>query len=66
MARKLKAVSDSHQWLDLIVDRLGESEEIILYKMVSLVSEHEKWADYVKDVRKWLQEKRSAIEMESR
>ena len=58
IARKMRAVSDSHQWLDQIVDRLGEQEEIALYKIVSQVSEHEKWASYILEVREWLWEKR--------
>lgn len=54
IARRQNAVSDSHQWLDNLVTRMGRSEEIILYKIINLVSEHERWEGYIKEVRDWL------------
>lgn len=54
LARQEKAVSDSHQWLDHLVTRMGKSEEFVLSKIVSMVSDHEKWAIYVKELREWL------------
>lgn len=62
-ACKLNAVSDSHQWVDLIVKRQGEKEDIVLYKIISLVSEHERWADYIREIREWLQEKKKDFGM---
>ncbi len=43
VARKQKAVSNSHQWLDNLVVRIGKSEELILDKIINLVAEHERW-----------------------
>ena len=58
LARKQKAVSDSHEWIDSLVKRMGKSEEIVLYQIISLVSEHERWGNYVEEVREWLRERR--------
>lgn len=60
-AKKLKAVSDSHQWLDRLVDRIGQSEELILHSIINLVAESSKWGDYVKEIRHWLVNKREEI-----
>ncbi|KEZ89285.1 DNA cytosine methyltransferase [Lacrimispora celerecrescens] len=54
VARKQKAVSNSHQWLDNLVVRIGKSEELILDKIINLVAEHERWEEYVNEIREWL------------
>lgn len=54
IAKEFKAVSNSHQWLDNLVTRMGKSEELILYKIVDMVSEHEKWEIYVSELRQYL------------
>ncbi len=54
VAMTLKAVSDSHQWLDKLVERMGKSEELILDKIIKIVSEHERWGDYVDELREHL------------
>lgn len=57
-AKKLRAVSNSHEWLDKIVDRMGQNEELILYRIMLIVSEHDKWEQYIHDVRQWLIDRR--------
>lgn len=54
VAKTIKAVSDSHQWLDDLVTRMGGSEELLLYKILHLVSEHENWGTYVEELHGWL------------
>lgn len=54
LAREENAVANSHQWLDHLVTRMGKSKEIILPKIISLVSDHEKWSVYIKELREWL------------
>ena len=54
LAREEMAVSNSHQWLDHLVTRMGKSEDFILSKIVDLVSEHKKWELYIKELRDWL------------
>lgn len=62
IAKQLKAVPDSHQWLDTLVKRMGKSEELILNKIVEIVSEHERWGDYVDELRKHLNEYKSRLQ----
>lgn len=53
-AQKLKAVSDSHKWLDDLTVRIGQGEELVLFKIMEIVSQNPKWEGYVKNVRDWL------------
>jgi len=62
-AKRINAVRDSHQWLDKIVDELQQSEDIILYQIIELVSEHHGWSDYVKNVREWFINKREMLNL---
>lgn len=60
-AKKLKAVSDSHQWLDRLVERMGQSEELILHSIIDLVADNSRWENYIKEIRQWLINKREEI-----
>lgn len=62
-AKKVKAVSDSHQWLDELTARMGQGEELILFRIVDIVSQNSKWGDYVKNVREWLLEKKKELNL---
>ncbi len=37
-----------------IVPFFPSGREIMLSKIISLVSDHEKWAEYIKELREWL------------
>jgi len=63
VARKQKAVSNSHQWLDNLVVRIGKSEELILDKIINLVAEHERWEEYVNEIREWLINKKEILHL---
>lgn len=56
LAREEKAVADSHQWVEHLVTRMGKNKELMLSKIISMVSDHEKWAVYIKELREWLVE----------
>lgn len=59
-ARKLKAVADSHGWLDEIIKEIGQ-EDVLLYQIMEIVSENPLWESYVQKIRDWLIEKRDII-----
>ena len=63
-AKRMKAVSNSHEWLDRIVDRIGQSKERTLYDIIEIVSEHNSWERYIKDVRDWLKAKKIELKLE--
>ena len=63
IAKDLNAVSISHQWLDNLVARMGKSEELILYRIVDLVSEHEKWEIYVSELREYLIDRKKELKL---
>lgn len=60
-AKKLKAVSNSHQWLDRLVQRMGQNEESILNSIIDLVADNSKWESYIKEIHQWLVNKREEI-----
>lgn len=66
-AKSIWTVTDSHEWLDQIVERLNQDRGIILYQIIERVSKHDKWSAYIKEVWEWLlekQERLSAIQLQ--
>ena len=43
--------------------RMGKSEEIILYKIVNMVSDHEKWGNYVHELREYLIKRKEILNL---
>ena len=66
IAKRFNAVSNSHEWLDSLVTRMGKSEEIILYKIVNMVSDHEKWGNYVHELREYLIKRKEILDVYKR
>lgn len=64
LAKKLNAVADSHQWLDDLVLRIGQREELVLLKIIDIVSQNTRWGDYIKEIRDWMIEKRKQLNLE--
>ena len=63
IAKRFNAVSNSHEWLDSLVTRMGKSEELILYKIVNMVSDHEKWGNYVHELREYLIKRKEILNL---
>jgi hypothetical protein len=62
-AKKIKAVSNSHQWLDRLVERMGHSEEMMLHDIIDIVSDNSRWENYVKAIRQWMIDKREELKL---
>lgn len=60
-ARSIHTVSDPHDWLDLIVERMNQERGLILYQIIEQVSEHNKWGEYIREVRNWLLAKNAEL-----
>lgn len=56
-ALEINAVKDSHEWIENIRRRVGESEEIIARRIVSIVSKMECWDMYIMPIENWLKER---------
>lgn len=61
-ARKLKAVADSHGWLDEVIKQIGQ-EDVLLYQIMEIVSENPRWEPYEQKIRDWMIEKRDIIKL---
>ena len=60
-AKGINAVSDSHEWLDKIVERAGENEAVALSKIIDIVAKHPSWKQYVKPIESWLCDKKKQL-----
>ena len=56
-ARRIHAVSDSHDWIDTITKQIDDSSDIIMHEVLKLVSTSNKWNAFVKPIVKWLTER---------
>jgi len=55
IAKTIQAVNNSHDFVNTIIDHLGISKEVGLYKIVSLLSGTTFWADFTIDVKSALE-----------
>jgi hypothetical protein len=62
-AKKLKAVSNTHQWLDRLVERMGHSEELVLNDIIGIVAENSRWENYIQAVHQWMKNKREELKL---
>ena len=53
-AKQIHAVSDSHQWLNMIVEQLGDDSSYILNRIIEIASKTDDWEKYISDVKNWL------------
>lgn len=60
-AKEIVVVDNNHRYINGIIQRLGFDRLVGLSKIIELASTSDKWADYVKPVHLWLQEKSSAV-----
>lgn len=62
-AKKINAVSNSHQWIDRLVESMGQVEEYIIPHIVDNVTGSEKWVDYVSPIHQWLLSKKQELNL---
>ena len=61
-AKNITSVNDKHDWIGLIVEQMGIGEQIYS-TMMSIVSEHEVWEQYVSSVYEWIKNKKAEVEL---
>lgn len=57
IARCIKAVSDSHEWIDQISRVIDDGTETIVTEIIKACSKADGWSDYVKPIREWMIER---------
>ena len=60
-AKRVTGVTDSHDWLNQIVERMNQKRNIVLFKIIEQAAESCKWPAYVEQVRSWLIEQAKAL-----
>lgn len=53
-ARRIHAVSDSHDWIDTITKQIDDSSDIVTYEVLKLVSTSPNWNSYIEPIITWL------------
>lgn len=53
----VRAVVDTHEWIDEVVSKVGGDRRIALYRICRLASKSPCWENYVIEIRKWLVQK---------
>ncbi len=62
-AKFVQNVSDSHEWLNKIIEQMNQNREIVLRDIVEIVSEHTDWCRYTQNVREMLKEKATLLKL---
>lgn len=57
----ITSVDDQHKYIDDLIERLDFERPVGLSKVVDLVSKHNQWEDYIRDVKEWLINKKTLI-----
>ena len=60
-AKEINAVSDNHEWIDTVVNRMGEREEVALSRIIDIVATHPSWNNYIEPIREWLIDKKGTL-----
>ncbi len=53
-AKKIHGVYDSHDWINVIVNRIGDNRAVVLSQIVKLCAKEEWWKVYTENIEKWL------------
>jgi site-specific DNA-cytosine methylase/ABC-type lipoprotein export system ATPase subunit len=61
-AKNITSVKNSHDWIGKIETQMGIGEKIYS-SIMSIVSEHEYWGNYVSEIRDWLIQKRKEVNL---
>lgn len=59
-AKNITSVDDKHKWIGNIVEQMGIGEQIYS-TIMSVVSEHEAWGEYINNVNEWIKKKRQEM-----
>ena len=60
-AKKINAVADKHQWIDKLVEYMGHEKQYIISHIIDVVSKNEKWIDYTRFIREWLENRKAIV-----
>lgn len=53
-AKKIKYVKDGHKYIDQVIDELGINRAVALNNIISLVSKHPEWNDFMTSIVEWM------------
>lgn len=60
-AHGIVAVADPHDYLNNLIDKLGDRRPVGLQRIIEVAAQSALWNDYIKTVKAWFEEKRPAL-----
>ena len=60
-ASQITVVNDSHEWIDVIVERMNQCREVVLFQIMNTVESHKDWPHYIDNVYQWLSTKKQEL-----
>jgi predicted ATP-dependent endonuclease of OLD family len=61
IAHTIHAVQDEHQWVNEIINRIGQSKDVVLHDIMKIINKMEEWVEYTAPIRDWLLERKSLV-----
>ena len=62
-AEAVIAPIDTHLYIDEVIESIGDTRSVGLYRIIKELRKHNEWSDYVKNVNDWLQNKKSELNL---
>lgn len=64
-AKRINAVSEDHEWLNLIIDEINNERSVALHRILEQASKHADWYQYIAPVHDWLLNKQKEHQLYS-
>lgn len=61
LAENIIAPDDPHEYIDKIIDGLGDDENVGLYRIIDEFATHPEWCEYTEPIRQWLINEKKAL-----
>lgn len=61
LANEIIEPIDSHDYINILINKMGDSRPIGLYKIITEFSKHEEWSNYVASIIQWLHQKKDEL-----
>lgn len=55
--------ADTHEYLDSIIEKIGDSRSIGLFKIIEEMKKHPEWENYIEQVKDWLYNKKNELDL---
>jgi hypothetical protein len=61
IAKSIVVTNDDHNYINNMIERMNDGKAVGLTNIINLVSKSSKWDNYTKNIREWLESKKSLL-----